>query len=188
MFDLDGVIRHYDRVHERDIEDRHGLARGTLVPTAFGSPAGHDFMCGRLDHDGFAGAIADLVGAAAALELVAMRAEVDHDAVALVRAVQEVVPTALLTNGSVRTRAELEDAGLHDVFDHVVNSADTGMPKPSAGAYLAAVDLLGASVVATAFVDDHAPNIDGAVAVGLIGHLFVGLPELRGFLGTHGVL
>ena len=36
IFDLDGVIRHYDRNHERDIEVRFGLAPGTLlaVPAA----------------------------------------------------------------------------------------------------------------------------------------------------------
>lgn len=188
VFDLDGVIRHYDRVHEREIEQRHGLTPGSLLPTAFTSSAGHEFVCGRLDHDGFAMALAVLLdNEAAAVEFLAMRATVDHEAVALVRSVQAVVPVALLTNGSLRTRLELEEAGLHDAFDHVLNSAETGVPKPDPRAFLNAVEVLGSSAPRTAFVDDLAANVEGAVAVGLVGHLFVGLGDLRSFLGGHGL-
>lgn len=186
IFDLDGVIRHYDRAHEARIERRHGLAPGTLVSSAFGADAGREFMCGRLDHEEFAVAIGDIVGAAAAGELVAMRAVVDHEAVRLVRDLQARVPVALLTNGSVRTDRELEEAGLHDAFHHVVNSAVTGIPKPEPGAYLHALAALGTDPAATAFVDDHEPNVAGAAAVGLVGHLYTGLGPLRRFLADHG--
>lgn len=188
VFDLDGVIRHYDRVLERDIEARHGLPSGSLVPTAFGSDAGNEFMCGRLDHDGFATALSVLIGSdAAAVEFVAMRAEVDAEAVALVRSVQGSVPVALLTNGSLRTRAELEEAGLHEAFDHVFNSAETGVPKPHEQSYLNVVAALGVAPAATAFVDDLERNVDGAVAAGLVGHVYTGLPALRAFLDRHGI-
>lgn len=189
VFDLDGVVRHYDRAHERDIEVRHGLEAGTLLVTAFGGAIGRDFVCGRLDHVGFAAALAELIDCeSAANEFVAMRAAIDHEAVALVRSVQELVPVALLTNGSLRTRQELAESGLHDVFDHVINSAETGIPKPESGSYLYAVEVLGATPAATAFVDDLEANVVGAVGVGLVGHHFVGLDPLRGFLRRHGVL
>lgn len=188
VFDLDGVIRHYDRVHEAEIERRHGLAPGTMVATAFGGDVGRDFMCGRLDHDRFADRLAVLLGSeAAAREFVAMRAEVDPEAVALVRALQERMPVALLTNGSLRTSQELEEAGLHDAFHHVFNSAVTGVPKPAARAYLNVVEALGTAPTSTAFVDDLPANVAGAVVAGLVGHLYVGLADLRAFLATHGV-
>jgi putative hydrolase of the HAD superfamily len=183
IFDLDGVIRHYDRTHERDIEARYGLAPGSLLATAFGGETGHDFMCGRIDHDEFERRLSGPLGAGAAAEFVAMRAVVDPEAVALVRHLQVRMPVALLTNGSTRTRSELAEAGLSDAFHQVFNSAETGVPKPHVQAYLNVVEALGQHPSATAFVDDHPPNVDGAVAAGLVGHHFVGLAELRVFLG-----
>ncbi|MFN8050012.1 MAG: HAD-IA family hydrolase [Acidimicrobiales bacterium] len=188
VFDLDGVVRHYDREHERDIELRHGLERGSLLHHAFGGELGQSFMRGEFDHDEFARRLASPLGSvAAAEEFVSMRAVVDDEAVALVRRLQERMPVALLTNGSVRTREELSDAGLHDAFDHVFNSAETGVPKPLAQAYLNVVEALGVPAARTAFIDDHDPNVAGAVDAGLVGHLYVGLDEVRRFLAGHGV-
>jgi putative hydrolase of the HAD superfamily len=113
---------------------------------------------------------------------------VDHEAVELVRTLQRRVPVALLTNGSLRTRHELEEAGLHDAFDHVFNSAETGVPKPEARAYLNAVEALGVAVAVTAFVDDLEANVAGALDAGLVGHLYEGLDPLRDFLSTYGLL
>ena len=56
--------------------------------------------------------------------------------VSIVRVIAAVVPVALLTNGSLRTRTELAEAGLHEAFDHVFNSAETGIPKPLPESYL----------------------------------------------------
>jgi glucose-1-phosphatase len=189
IFDLDGVIRHYDRAHEREIERRHRLEAGSLLRVAFGGTLGRSFMCGELDHDAFGAALGEQLGnPEAAAEFVAMRAEVDPDAVALVRALQSLMPVALLTNGSLRTRDELADAGLHDAFDHVFNSAETGVPKPEGRAHLNVVEALGRPAASTAFIDDHQPNVDGAMAAGLVGHRYEGLYEVRSFLGAHGIV
>ena len=188
VFDLDGVIRHYDRAHERDIEQRFGLIPGSLVATAFGGSLGHDFMCGRIDHARFADQLGSLLRSAeAAAEFVEMRAEVDHEAVAVVRALQAMMPVALLTNGSTRTQLELAEAGLHDAFHHVFNSAETGVPKPDPRAYLNVVEALGSPVGRTAFVDDFPHNVEGAIAVGMVGHHYRGLDGLMAFLADHGV-
>lgn len=188
IFDLDGVLRHYDRAYERRIEQRHGLAEGALFSSSFGSHLGRMFMRGELDHDQFAAGIAALVGSIeAATEFVATRATVDRDAVALVRRVRQRVPVALLTNGSLRTRIELDESGLGDAFDHIFNSAETGVTKPEAGAYLNVIAALGVKPSAAAFVDDHPPNVAGAVEVGMIGHHYTGLAGLQGFLRVHGL-
>lgn len=188
VFDLDGVVRHYDRRHEADIERRFGMPPGSLLHLAFGGELGRAFMQGAFDHQEFARRLAPLLGSTeAADEFVSMRAEVDPAAVALVRAVQALVPTALLTNGSVRTRQELDDAGLHDAFHHVVNSAETGIPKPAPGAFHAVLEVLGTPVGRTAFIDDHLPNVDGAAAVGMVAHHYSDLNELREFLATGGL-
>lgn len=188
IFDLDGVIRHYDHAHTREVERRHGLVGGSLLHAAFGGDLGRTFVCGDLDHDQFAAALGELIGSTgAATEFVAMRAEVDHAAVGLVRGLQERLPVALLTNGTVRTRAELAEAGLADAFDHVFNSAETGVPKPEAQAYLNVVSALDVAPATVAFVDDHLPNVVGATSAGLVGHHYQGLDELRRFLAIYGL-
>lgn len=188
IFDLDGVVRHYDPAVARRIEKRHLLPAGSLVGTAFGGALGNSFVCGELDHYEFATLVGDLIGSRpAAFEFLAARAEVDLEAVALVRWLQKLMPVVLLTNGSLRTRTELAAAGLQDVFNHVFNSAETGVPKPQPGAYLNVIETIGIAAESTLFVDDHLPNVAGAREVGLIGHHFQGLIELRAFLAAQGV-
>jgi len=189
IFDLDGVVRHYDRVHERSIESRFGLEAGSLLRIGFGGDLGRSFMCGEIDHGQFARSLGELLESpGAAAEFVAMRAEVDPAAVALVRSLQARLPVALLTNGSLRTRHELAEAGLGDAFDHVFNSAETGAPKPHPQAYLNVLEVLGTPPQLTGFIDDHLPNVEGAEAVGIVGHHYRGLGDLMKFLGGHGLL
>ncbi len=188
VFDLDGVLRHYDRERSRQIERRYDLEENAIFRAAFGGPFGRVFMCGQLDHDQFAAAVGDLIGSVDAVaEFLAARAVVDDDAVALVREVRRQRPVALLTNGSLRTRLELEEVGLSDAFDAVFNSAETGVLKPDAAAYQNVLRALDVNAHAAAFVDDHPPNVAGAASVGLIGHHFLGLDALRVFLRSHGL-
>ena len=59
------------------------------MPMAFGGATGLAFMRGEIDHSEFEARLAiELESAGAARELVAMRAAVDHRAVALVRALR----------------------------------------------------------------------------------------------------
>ena len=183
VFDLDGVIRHHDRLAQGRIEKYHRLPEGSLFRAAFGGPLGRRFVRGELDHDEFAMAIGQIVGSIqAATEFLALRAEIDSAIVDVVRQVRDRVPVALLTNGSRRTRVELAEAGLSDAFGHILNSAETGIPKPEPGAYLNVVAALGTTPAAIVFVDDYPPNVAGAIEVGMIGHHFVGVDPLIQFL------
>lgn len=183
VFDLDGVIRHHDRAAQGQIEKDHRLPEGSLFRAAFGGALGRRFVRGELDHDEFAMAIGEIVGSIqAGTEFLALRAEIDAAIVDVIRQVRDLVPVALLTNGSRRTRAELAEAGLSDAFDYIFNSAETGIPKPEPGAYLNVVAALGTEPSSVVFVDDYPPNVAGAIEVGLIGHHFVGVDSLVRFL------
>ena len=183
IFDLDGVVRHFDRMEEAAIERRHGLAPGSMIHAAFGSELGNEFICGRIDHPEFEARLATVIGPGAAAELLAMRPEVDHEVVSLIEALRADAPVALLTNGSTRTAHELAAAGLSAAFDMVVNSATLGIAKPAVEIYRHATGRLGVPPERTLFVDDRPLNIDGARTAGLVAHHFVGLDELRRFLG-----
>ena len=74
--------------------------------------------------------------------------------------------TALLSNswGLNYPRETWEGA-----FDAVVISGEVGMRKPEPAIYLHAARLLGLEPQQCVFVDDLAPNIRGAVEVGMVG-------------------
>jgi epoxide hydrolase-like predicted phosphatase len=56
-----------------------------------------------------------------------------------------------------------------ELFDVVVISGEVGMRKPEARIYQLAAERLGVAPEACVFVDDLAPNIRGAQAVGMVG-------------------
>src|SRR3954452_23313980 len=74
--------------------------------------------------------------------------------------------TALLSNswGLDYPRETWEGA-----FDVVVISGEVGMRKPEPAIYLHTAQLLGLEPAECVFVDDLAPNVQGAVSVGMVG-------------------
>jgi putative hydrolase of the HAD superfamily len=57
----------------------------------------------------------------------------------------------------------------HDAFDVVVISGEVGMRKPEPAIYLHTAERLGLPPQQCVFVDDLGPNVQGAVAVGMVG-------------------
>jgi putative hydrolase of the HAD superfamily len=74
--------------------------------------------------------------------------------------------TALLSNSWGLDYPRDQWAG---AFDAVVISGEVGMRKPEPGIYLHTARLLGLPPQECVFVDDLAPNVRGATAVGMVG-------------------
>jgi putative hydrolase of the HAD superfamily len=99
--------------------------------------------------------------------------------------------TAMLSNCGPevidRVRAQREVARY---FDALVISWEVGVLKPEPGIYRTTLERLGVAPGEALFVDDRAPNVEGAQAVGMQGLLFAGdasIPALRARLdGTLG--
>lgn len=68
-------------------------------------------------------------------------------------------------------------------LERLVTSCETGHRKPSARAFLAALELVKSTPSETVFVDDRQPNVEGARAVGMRAILFRGVEALREELG-----
>lgn len=188
VFDLDGVIRHYDRDHEAEIERRHGMEPGHLLELAYGGSLGQDLMCGRIDVETFVVRFGAEVGPVeAARELVDMRAELDRAMVELVTTLRTQLTVALLTNGTTRTRHELASHGLSEAFDRVFNSAEIGLAKPTLEVYDHVSVELDVSAEHLLFIDDKVSNVDGAVAAGWHGHHYRDRSTLHIELDRHGV-
>ncbi|MFD9078856.1 HAD-IA family hydrolase [Streptomyces erythrochromogenes] len=104
---------------------------------------------------------------------------VDQEVVALLRAVREVAPVALVSNATTRLERDLERQGLAGLADRVVNTARIGVAKPDPRVYRIAAERLGVAIERCLFVDDTAANVVAAREVGMSGLHYRRVDDLR---------
>jgi putative hydrolase of the HAD superfamily len=81
--------------------------------------------------------------------------------------------TAIVSNCSHPTRAEVRALGLEDEFDAIVLSFEVKAMKPEPAIYAAALEAVGAAAADAVFVDDQAAYCDGARDLGIDTRLIV---------------
>jgi putative hydrolase of the HAD superfamily len=189
LFDLDGVIRHFDPEATADIERRHALELGTLLDTAFAEPGITDVTTGRITRAAWITGIGETLGAPdAAAEWGGRPPRVDPEMLLLADELRaKGLTVAVLTNGTDTIPGEMADQGIACRVDHVFNSAEIGHAKPDARAFRHVLEVLGLSGPEVFFTDDSPRKLAGAVEVGMRAHAFVGLADLRQALGAVGV-
>ncbi len=205
VFDLDGVIRHFDPEHRAGVEQRHGLEAGLLGRVAFAPDLGHAAVTGGITRKEWVHKIGEAVGAPeAAKEWLEQSVwSIDPDMVDLidrlrgqpeaaatvssVSAVGSGLQVCLLTNGTDEIPAELAAAGIEDRFDRIFNTADIGVAKPAREIYDHVATTLSVAPHEIFFTDDSAANIDGAQAAGWRGHHFAGWADLEAAMDAAGI-
>lgn len=184
FFDIDGVIRHYDPPDA--IEARWGLEPGTLTAAAFDAELGRRLTTGEISRQTRVREVGERVGCpGAALEWLSRPGHVDHSVLAIIddlRARGRRV--ALFSNGSDELATELAALNITHRVDGVVNSAEIGLAKPDASAFMRACELVGTDPRCTAFVDDSEVNVDAASALGMTAHRYTDVVALRSFVET----
>lgn len=189
VFDLDGVLRHFDADRVRRIERASGLTEGALTSVGFEPELLDSVITGRRTRAEWVAEIGARVGhPAAADEWLADRGVVDA---AMVRLIGELratgITVAILTNGTDTIPDELDQLGLDTEFDAVFNSAALGCAKPDRRVFEIVCERLGVDPPAVFFVDDTAANVAGAVAVGMAARHFTGIDQLEADLRSVGV-
>lgn len=190
LFDLDGVIRHFDPAFVAEVERRHALATGTLLAAAFADPGLTDVVTGQITRESWITGIGEALGAPdAAREWGGQPPRVDPEMLALADELRARGKTvAILTNGTDTIPVEVEQQGIACRVDHVFNSAEIGHAKPDAQAFRHVLDALGVPGNTVFFTDDSPAKLAGAVEVGMHAHPFVGRAELRQELTRVGAL
>ncbi len=195
MFDLDGVIRHWDDEALDAIEIECGLPPRFILETGFASDLGPACMTGRLTYrdwmDEIRRRVLDRFGDSARPALDAWERNVgtvDPIAVELLRRVRSQVTVALLSNGTTRLRRDLHVLGLDAEFDQIFNTAELGVAKPAPEVFTMVCGRLGVDADATAFVDDMEENVMGARTAGLTAHVHVDVSSTADFLAGFGVV
>ncbi|CAG1771896.1 partial glucose-1-phosphatase, partial [uncultured bacterium] len=161
----------------RALEDRLGLASGTLENRVFGGEISLLGQRGAISEDEFWQAVArDLDCARIGLTPQAFRTEffaddfLDEELVAFIRSVRPQLKTGLISNAWTGLRDMLHTTvPIADVFDALVISAEEKIMKPDPRIYQLALDRLGVRADESIFLDDFQVNIDACNALGLHG-------------------
>ncbi len=184
LFDLDGVIRHWDRAPIRRIEAAHGITPGAFDAVALAPERLRPALVGTVTDAEWRAAVSrELVArfgpaaAAAVDEWTAVPGRVDARAVALVARVRARAGIALVTNSTTRLERDLLDAGLDEVFPLVVSSSAVGAMKPEPAIYEHALARLGVDADECGYVDDDAANVEAAAALGVHAIHFTGVTD-----------
>ncbi len=98
---------------------------------------------------------------------------VDPDAAPVLGRLKQSLPLALVSNFDhpPHVRSVLGEAGLLDLFDAVVVSADVGIKKPDPGIFSPPLETLGVDPARVAFVGDAPEDMAAAEAAGLVSIL-----------------
>lgn len=179
LFDFGGVIWNMRWDVARALEDEHGLPRGSIFETLYRCDAWQEVERGRGDREAW------LASAHGELERLAGRALPPiHEQwraagvpiaenVALIRSLRPSYRLGVLSNADRTLRSRLGDGlGIAGLFDDIVCSAEVGCAKPEPEIYGLACRRLGVAPEACVFVDDHAPNVEAARALGMRGVLY----------------
>lgn len=189
LFDLDGVVRHFDPEQRVEIERRHGLDPGQLESALFAEPHLSDVITGRTTKRVWLETVGTQLGRVeAALEWGRSPARPDAHVLALAVGLRELgLQTAILTNGTDETPADVALLELETLFDPIVSTAEIGHAKPDRRAFEHVVDRLGLAPGEVFFTDDSAGKLAGADEIGMVTHHFTGIESLRAALAQAGV-
>jgi putative hydrolase of the HAD superfamily len=89
---------------------------------------------------------------------------------------------ALLSNAGFDFTELFRHSPLSAYFDEFFVSAELDLVKPDPAIYRHVADALGIGFDRFVFVDNKQANVDALVALGGVGHVFVGSDGLRTFL------
>jgi putative hydrolase of the HAD superfamily len=91
-------------------------------------------------------------------------------------------PLALLSNAGADFASYFRHGPLGDFFSACYVSGELGLLKPHADIYRHVLGDLGITPAAAVFIDNREPNVAGAEALGITGHVFRDAERLRAFL------
>ena len=194
IFDYGGVLARTMNQEPRAAWERKlGMAPGTLTATVHDGELWVAAQQGSIHSDTHWQAVGEALGLSK-LQLQQLRsAFYDGDVlnrqllVAIDALRQQGLKAGLLSNFSSDLRGMLETQDLLRRFDRIAISAEVGVMKPDAAAYETILGMLDLSASACVFVDDLAPNVAAARALGMHGILFENttacLEILDGLLG-----
>jgi putative hydrolase of the HAD superfamily len=189
IFDWGGVLmRTEDYTPRHNWDQRLGLPLGTVESIVHGVKAWQQAQLGKLDLDMYWMEVGTKLGLNAN-QLVELRQDfyrgdrLDGNLVTLIHRLRKrSFSVGLLSNNTYELKGELAKAGLYDLFDAVVISAEIGVMKPAPAAYYAILERLNTAPQEAIFIDDSPVNVAAAQVIGMEAILFTPSLELETIL------
>lgn len=196
LFDLDGVLAHYDHAPRlRVLAQRTGASERAVSAALFESGLELEADLGLYDAQGQAEELAKRLGAPVAVaDLVAARAaamSANAGVLAMAKQAARKARVAILTNNNLLLRDNLAAIcpPLFPLFQQrVFCSAQFKLGKPDPKVFLLCLEALGTSPADCFFIDDKPENPEGARAAGLSAHHYLNDTLLRAELFRRGLL
>jgi putative hydrolase of the HAD superfamily len=196
LFDLDGVLAHYDHAPRlRVLAQRTGASERAVSAALFESGLELEADLGLYDAQGQAEELAKRLGAPVAVaDLVAARAaamSANAGVLAMAKQAARKARVAILTNNNLLLRDNLAAIcpPLFPLFQQrVFCSAQFKLGKPDPKVFLLCLEALGTSPADCFFIDDKPENPEGARAAGLSAHHYLNHTLLRAELFRRGLL
>lgn len=196
LFDLDGVLAHYDHAPRlRVLAQRTGASERAVSAALFESGLELEADLGLYDAQGQAEELAKRLGAPVAVaDLVAARAaamNANAGVLAMAKQAARKARVAILTNNNLLLRDNLAAIcpPLFPLFQQrVFCSAQFKLGKPDPKVFLLCLEALGTSPADCFFIDDKPENPEGARAAGLSAHHYLNDTLLRAELFRRGLL
>ncbi len=175
IFDFGGVLWDMRWDLSRQLEREHGLRERAIPDTLYGTETWRKLAVGVGEREAW------LREAHGDLEATAGRAlpplhqrwrERQHPIapnVDLIRRLRPPYRTAVLSNAANTLRHRLREAGIAELFDDIVVSADVGIAKPDPSIYTLAAERLELAPEECVFIDDLESNVRAAHSVGMEG-------------------
>jgi putative hydrolase of the HAD superfamily len=196
LLDLDGVLRVWSTEKDVLAEQATGLPPGAIRKSAFATDLLLPAITGRVSDEQWRQQVAERlrreypgVDAERAVLLWSESAgDVNEPVRALVQACRRKARIALISNATSRLPRDLDQLGLLQLLDHVINSSDVGAAKPDAKIFSAALSAIGVEARSVFFTDDNAQHVRAAASLGMVGHVFSSPDALGDALRAHGLL
>ena len=189
LFDLDGVLRHFDPDGPVRAEQRYGLPPGSLLATGMTDELMGPMTTGLMTRAEWTDEVGRRVGSVeAARAWTADTGTADEEMLLLADELRRSnILVAILTNGTDTVRAELADLDMDHRVDRIFNSAEIGVAKPDVAVFRHVCDALELDGGQIFFTDDSSSKLTGAVEIGMVTHHFTGIDGLRAKLAKHGL-
>ena len=195
FFDFDGVIRFWE-TEETRFAEWYGVPVEAIRDVAFTQPRLDQAIRGQITNEEWRIGIEEDLKLQFDPEKVerAMadwnqrNGELIPEVIAIAEECKKRLPIALFSNATTRMPWELEQHGLTNFFDYVVNASDTGFVKPEPEIYEYAANLAGIEHHEAFFTDDGVAQVEGARKLGWTAHHFKNADGLRAAVVEAGVL
>jgi putative hydrolase of the HAD superfamily len=174
IFDLDGVIRHWDNSELFQLEQENSLEEGFLFRYAFEKELLKKAVTGVLSHEEWTRHIYELLLSDINEDLARQLLEtwdkstfrIDEELLNQFRGEHPSASFYLLTNATTCLDEDLKGTKVPGYFDEIFNTSEIGMAKPDEGIFTYVLNEIGASSERCLLIDDSEVNCGVAGRLG----------------------